>query len=104
MSLLRKIATTILLFFGCYSSCFSMENVFYVLHSNFRDRMTPFATTLSSLTNHYQTINILIPQAYQIDGNGQVSGFIDPEILDFAHRHSMKIMPLITNIDFNKKM
>ena len=92
-----------LLYTSCYSfCCFGTENLFYVLRNNTPARMTAAQNSLSSLANHFKSINILVPQSYRIDENGVVWGAIDPDILDFAIKHSIKIMPLITNTEFNK--
>lgn len=102
MNAIKKITVAILLYICCYSFCFGAENLFYVLRNNAPDRMTAAQTSLSSLTNHFKSIDILVPQAYKIDENGVVWGAIDPDVLDFANKHSMKVMPLITNTEFNK--
>src|SRR3990167_3168378 len=56
-----------------------------------------------SLRDHIQQLNIVAPQAYQVNDRGFVWGKIDPALLKLAQRHPVKIMPLITDADFNKK-
>jgi spore germination protein len=92
-----------ILLVSCNASGFASENIFYALRFKTDDRMSPPKDTLSSLQNHYTKINILIPQAYHIDESGHVAGEIESEILDFAIKHSMKIMPLVTNHQFDKE-
>lgn len=84
------------------TSCFATENLFYILRNNSIDRMTSAQNSLASLKKHYSSINILVPQAYSINQYGVVSGSIDPGILEFANAHKIKLMPLITNVAFDK--
>ncbi|MDR3476482.1 MAG: glycosyl hydrolase family 18 protein [Gammaproteobacteria bacterium] len=99
---MKNFVFAILILF-CFSSvCFSMENVFYILRSNSPDRISSAESALSSLKKHYQSINILISQAYQIDENGMVWGDLDPSVADFSNEHKMKIMAMVTNAKFDK--
>jgi spore germination protein YaaH len=84
--------------------CFATENVFYVLRYHSQDRMSLPINTFMSLKNNYKKIDILIPQAYNINEWGVVDGEIEPDILKFAVQHSMKIMPLVTNRKFSKEI
>jgi len=54
-----------------------------------------------SLENHIRQIQIIAPQAYQIDATGMLWGSVDPMILELAKKHDVKVMPLVTNADFN---
>jgi spore germination protein YaaH len=83
--------------------CFASENIFYVLRYSTPDRMTPPKNTLASLKKHYKKIDILIPQAYTINELGEINKEIEPELYKFAREHSMKIMPLVTNTQFNRE-
>lgn len=102
MEVLFKILTTFVILILSTSSCFSMETVFYVLHNRTGTHQTP-PTTLSDITHHAASINILLSQAYRIDKNGKVAGFINPDILDAATQHSIKLMAMITNAGFDKE-
>lgn len=99
-----KITAAALLIFIGNTNCLASENVFYVLRQHTPDRMTPFANTLASLEKNYRRIDILIPQAYHINEQGQVGGEIEPAILNFAVSHHMKIMPLLTNASFSREI
>lgn len=81
-----------------------MEKLFYVLHNNTPSRISAAKQTAVSLDKHFQSIDILVPQAYQIDENGMLWGAVDSDILQFARAHKMKLMPLITNTKFNKQI
>lgn len=102
MNLLTKIFFTVVLFLTA-ATCFSMENLFYTLRSNAPTHISTAKSSLSSITTHYNSINILVSQAYQIDENGVLWGFIDPDVFNFAKTHSMKLMAMITNAGFNKE-
>lgn len=84
--------------------CIAAEKVFYVLRYKTPDRMTSPRNTLASLKKNYKKIDILIPQAYNINEFGDVRKGIEPDILNFAMQHSMKIMPLVTNSQFSKEV
>lgn len=56
---------------------------------------------LASLFAHPKKIDVLAPQSYSIDENGDFSGKISDEVLEFCSKNNIKIMPLITNKGFN---
>lgn len=56
-----------------------------------------------SIQNHIKNINIIAPQAYQINQRGIMWGSVDPAILKLMKQHPVKIMPLVTNADFDRK-
>ncbi len=76
------------------SSACASENIFYVLRS-----MTP--EIMSNLNEHNKLINIIISQAYHVDQQGKVSGSINPELINFAKIHSLKLMVMVTNTNFD---
>jgi spore germination protein len=79
-----------------HAPCFAMENMFYILRTN------PIPNRLSNLSEHAKSINVLISQAYHINAQGVVKGFVDPGLLKFAKEHAIKIMVLVTNVEFDK--
>lgn len=90
----------LLLIFAYYChTAMAMENLFYIPRCNEVDRTQP---ALLSLQKNYKAIQILVPQAYQIDDKGLVWGCVTPSIANFAKAHGIKIMPMITNAGFNK--
>lgn len=100
MTLTRYLGCFILLI--CFNtSSFSLEKIFYVLHNKNTSHVSA-PQTLASLAQHAQAINILISQAYHIDKKGVVSGFINPDIINFAHAHNIKLMAMVTNRGFDK--
>lgn len=86
----------------CSVSAQAFENLFYILRSNSSAQMVPPQTAFSILNNHAKSIDLLVPQSYQIDANGIVWGFIDKEILEFSKKNNIKLMALITNAGFDK--
>ena len=75
-------------------NCVAMENAFYILHG--RD-----PAGFASLSAHYKAINILISQAYRIRHDGEVAGFVNQEVLEFADHHHVKLMAMVTNASFD---
>lgn len=85
-----------LLFLSLLSTSYAQEKIFYVLRTT-----TPLI--LESLENNYREIDILISQAYKVDSRGKVSGFINPQVLNFAGQHAIKLMAMITNTGYDPK-
>lgn len=77
----------------------TMENIFYILRSDNHESDSQQA--LNSFKQHYKTINILISQAYQVDANGNLLGHPNPEAVMFAKTHGIKVMPLVTNKNYD---
>lgn len=104
MKFIHKVAFTALAYLISSSFCFGTENLFYVLRNNTPGRMVAAQHAMSSLTQHFKSINILVPQAYQIDENGVMWGLADADTMHFAKQHAMKIMLLVTNSEFDKNI
>lgn len=89
----------ILLFVICllfYSSAFSAENIFYILHDKKE-------LALNELSKHADLTHTLIAQSYQIDQAGNISGTVDPEVIEFAKKHPVKLLAMVTNSGFDSK-
>lgn len=56
-----------------------------------------------SLFTYPESIDILAPQSYAFDENGDLKGSISKEVLDFANEKMIKVMPLVTNGSFGQK-
>ena len=78
----------------------SEENVFYILHST---QMPELSTYLAIVDKNHQSIHMLISQAFIVDADGKLSGYLNQEVVDLAKKHSIKLMAMITNSDFNQK-
>lgn len=88
-----------MLFFLFYiSTCFSMENVVYLIRSD------PAINSITALIQSGHSIPIIISQAYRIDQKGRLLGDINPLLFTFAYSHHIKFMPLITNKGFDKNI
>ncbi len=55
-----------------------------------------------SLFTYPSSIDVLGPQSYALDATGALTGSIDPDILAFAEKHNIKVMPLVTNGAFSQ--
>lgn len=55
-----------------------------------------------SLFAHPGSIDILAPQSYSFNGSGKLIGNIKTDILVFTKKHKIKVMPLVTNGNFNR--
>ena len=73
----------------------SSENLFY---------MTDNQESFESFKNNLDQISIVCPQTFVISRNGVLSGTVDRRILDSAHRHKIKVIPLIVNSGFNSQL
>lgn len=63
-----------------------------------------YSAAYTSLRAHYRSIDVVAPQSYAIDERGTLSGRIDPKVLAFSRRNKIKVMPLVTNDDFNSSV
>src|SRR3990167_10795287 len=86
MKIILKIILLSCLNLAFTSTCYSMQTLFYVLHSNTPETQPMLRTALKRLESHHNNIDALITQAYQIDADGTVSGYTNKEILDFANQ------------------
>lgn len=60
------------------------------------------ASARQSLFLHSDSIDVLAPQSYSFNNAGKLTGGIRPNILGFAKKHNIKMMPLVTNRKFSK--
>ena len=73
----------------------SSENLFY---------MTDSRESFESFINNLDQISIICPQTFLISRNGVLSGTVDRRVLDTAHHHGIKVVPLIVNSGFNSQL
>ncbi|MDO8623979.1 MAG: glycosyl hydrolase family 18 protein [bacterium] len=50
---------------------------------------------------HPGLIDIFAPQSYELEPDGTLSGTVAPDLIAFAKKHKIKIMPLVTNGAFS---
>jgi len=55
-----------------------------------------------SLFAHPGSIDVLAPQSYSFNDSGKLIGNVKSDILTFAKKHKIKIMPLVTNGNFSR--
>jgi spore germination protein YaaH len=88
--------STIIIFFGVFGSVgaetFKYERLFYF-------REGPLAR--KSFFAHPSSIDVFAPQSYMVDENGFLVGTVEPDLLAFAKKHKIKVMPLLTNGNFH---
>jgi spore germination protein YaaH len=58
----------------------------------------------ASLYANPESIDVLAPQTYGLNAKGELKGSLNPDILAFAEKHQIKVMPLITNGAFSKSV
>ncbi len=81
-------------FFTADVKAASYERLFYY-------RNGPNATI--SLAQHAGSIDILAPQTYHVDGQGNLQSDFQPFILKITDRYNIKVMPILTNGAFDQK-
>jgi len=86
-------AALILGIFGNISAAaFDYEKLFYF-------REGPLAR--KSFFSHASSIDIFAPQSYMVNKNGHLLGSVKLDLLAFAKKNKIKVMPLLTNGSFN---
>jgi len=76
------------------------ENIFYVLHCK---QIPALKSYLDIIEKNHQSIQILVSQAYVVDADGSLGGYLNQELVDLAKKYSIKLMAMVTNSDFNQK-
>lgn len=56
----------------------------------------------ASFMGHLDSIDVLAPQSYTINSNGELKGSVDSTILAIAKSRGIKILPLVTNGSFSQ--
>lgn len=89
--------------FGYSLPSLAMEKIFYVLHHKPDATRNKPISSFTTMTKQNKHINILISQAYQVQQDGSVSGFLDEEVVNFVRNNkNLKLMAMVTNANFNK--
>lgn len=76
------------------------ENVFYILHSKQSKELNVY---LDIINKNHHAINILISQAFQIDDAGNLTGYLNRELVTITKNKSIKLMAMITNKGFDQE-
>jgi len=84
------------MFFGVFdvasAAAFKYDRLFYYVEGK-NARKSFFA--------HPNSIDIFAPQAYMVDKNNMLLGSVKPDLLAFAKKNKIDVMPLLTNGAFN---
>lgn len=78
----------------------SIENLVYTVRG-FPNDITQGTIAIDDLKKHAASIDILASQAYSIDDKGIVFGTMNPQMVQIAQKHSIHLMPLVTNSKFD---
>lgn len=92
---MMRLGIAFLLAFFLFPLCYASENVFYVLR-----HLKP--EDIAQLNNHSHSINMIISQAYKVDENGMVAGYVDPNLLNFTAKNKIKLVAMVTNVKFDR--
>lgn len=79
------------------------EKLFYITPNNITDS-TFTIDQLKSIKDHANAIDIIAPQIYSVNANGEISGTIDPKLIAAAKENNLKIMPLLVNPNFDQEL
>lgn len=55
-----------------------------------------------SFFNHPKSIDVFAPQSYTLDADGKLNGMVGDDLLAFARKNKIRVMPLITNKRFSE--
>lgn len=101
---MRKIFLKITLLIFISFGFFSILNLNIVKAQNL-ERLFYFVdgeNARSSLFTYSESIDIFAPQTYHADAEGNLKGSVAPELLSFANKNKIKVMPLLTNGAFSQ--
>ncbi len=86
----------VIMFFGVFdavsAAAFKYNRLFYYVEG---------VNARKSFFAHPNSIDIFAPQAYMVDKNNMLIGGVKPDLLAFAKKNKIAVMPLITNGAFN---
>lgn len=102
MLIIKKLFTILWILFAFSTVAQSMTRLFYLQRTDTPTNIYAARLGFESFKNNLKTIDIVVPQAYQVDENGIVWGYVDHEVLSLAKDNSIKVMPLLTNAKFDK--
>lgn len=65
--------------------------------------MTGSEASLESFRRNAGRIDVVAPQTFSVEGDGLVWGEVDPQVLETARSHGVKVMPLVHNPGFDQE-
>jgi spore germination protein YaaH len=57
-----------------------------------------------SFVAHADQISIVAPQVFMMDSTGVIRGSVDPRVVQAAHEHHVKLLPLVMNPGFDQPL
>ncbi len=60
-------------------------------------------TSHADFITNWKYVDILAPQTYAFDASGKLQGSVNATVLSVARKHSIKVMPLVTNASFGQQ-
>ncbi len=99
--MIAKLAGILLLF--TVFNAYAFENLVYTWRG-FPSSISQGTTALNNLKAHANQIHILSSQAYHINDKGVVYGAVNPQMTAVAKAAHVKVMPLVGNTDFDRKL
>jgi spore germination protein len=99
-----KISKLLFILF-CFTAmkAFAFENLVYTWRG-FPNEIGQGSIAINDLATHASQIDILSSQAYHIDEKGLVFGSLNPQMLQMSKTSHIKIMPLVGNTNFDRKV
>lgn len=55
-----------------------------------------------SYFSHPDQIDVFAPQSYSVNAKGELAGTVADDLVSFAAKHKIKVMPLVTNTGFSR--
>ncbi len=62
----------------------------------------PSIKAFTSLALHPGSLDVLAPQTYGVNADGELSGSIDPQVMAVTLKNQIKVMPLVVNSGFSQ--
>lgn len=97
----KYISQVLLLTLILITPAHALTKLFYTLRDSDIPNLRDHYRVLSDINQHHKEIDILVPQAYVISKEGYLYKFVNPETKAIAKKYHIKLMPLVTNENFN---
>lgn len=102
--MIKKLLSQVVIFtFILSTPTFALTKLFYALRDSDTPNLRDHYRVLADIEKHHDKIDILVPQAYVINHEGRVYKFVESGFEKTARHYHIKLMPLVTNENFNSK-
>ena len=92
----RIICSLGFIFLMSMGTAFAFENLFYTTGESL-ENINGIQVAYADFQQHSDHVQVIAPQAYYLDGNGLLYGFENPQLIQYAKTHHVKILALVTN-------